>query len=127
MPVQHFIELAGTAAEVAGVVLIVGGLLLAGVRALFAHGDARRRLERYRQDMGRAILLGLEVLVAADIVRTVAFTPTMESVQVLAVIVAIRSFLSWSLALELDGHWPWQRARTAADPAPTAPTSPTAR
>ena len=57
----------------------------------------------------RAILLGLEVLVAADIVRTVAFTPTLTSVTVLAIVVAIRTFLSWSLALELDGRWPWQR------------------
>jgi uncharacterized membrane protein len=68
------------------------------------------RYQRCRHDLGRAILLGLEVLVAADIVRTVAFTPTMASVGVLAMIVAIRTFLSWSLALELDGRWPWQRA-----------------
>lgn len=65
---------------------------------------------RYREDLGRAILLGLEVLVAADIVRTVAFTPTLDSVMVLALIIAIRTFLSWSLALELEGRWPWQRA-----------------
>jgi uncharacterized membrane protein len=111
MTVHGFIELAGTAAEVAGVVLIIGGLLVASTRfVLPRHGGGAARLQRYRQDLGRAILLGLEVLVAADIVRTVAFTPTMESVQVLAVIVAIRTFLSWSLALELDGHWPWQRA-----------------
>ena len=114
MSVAHFIELAGAAAEVAGVLLIIGGLLIASARALIARGDVSLRLERYRQNLGRAILLGLEVLVAADIVRTVAFTPTMESVQVLAVIVAIRTFLSWSLALELDGRWPWQRARAAA-------------
>jgi uncharacterized membrane protein len=110
MTVREFIELGGTAAEVAGVVLILGGLLIASVRyAAIRHIDGTARLLRYRQDLGRAILLGLEVLVAADIVRTVAFTPTMESVQVLAVIVAIRTFLSWSLALELEGHWPWQR------------------
>lgn len=113
MTVHEFIEIAGTAAEVAGVVLIVGGLLVASARYLVTRGDGPTRLERYRQNLGRAILLGLEVLVAADIVRTVAFTPTMESVQVLAVIIAIRTFLSWSLALELDGHWPWQRARAA--------------
>jgi uncharacterized membrane protein len=70
-------------------------------------------LSALRQDLGRAILLGLEVLVAADIIRTVAFTPTMESVLILAMIVAIRTFLSWSLALELEGRWPWQAALTA--------------
>lgn len=123
MQVQHFIELAGAAAEVAGVVLIIGGLLVASARFAIARGDASQRLERYRQNLGRAILLGLEVLVAADIVRTVAFTPTMESVQVLAVIVAIRTFLSWSLALELDGHWPWQRGGAAAPASAQHPPS----
>lgn len=119
MSVREFIEISGTAAEIAGVVLIVGGLLLASGRCLLPRiGERAERLARYRQDLGRAILLGLEVLVAADIVRTVAFTPTMESVQVLAVIVAIRTFLSWSLALELEGHWPWQRA--ARDPQPSS-------
>jgi uncharacterized membrane protein len=107
MPVHQLVELSGVAAEVAGVGLIAGGILVATVRAALAPAGAR--YERYRQDLGRAILLGLELLVAADIVRTVAFTPTMDSVLVLALIVAIRTFLSWSLALELDGRWPWQR------------------
>lgn len=105
---REFVESAGNAAELAGVALIVGGLAPATARCAFAH--AGERYQRYRHDMGRAILLGLEVLVAADIVRTVAFTPTMDSVAVLAMIVAIRTFLSWSLALELDGRWPWQRS-----------------
>jgi uncharacterized membrane protein len=105
------VELAGSAAEIAGVVLIVGGLLIASARYLLAPKKVDvPRYQRYRQDLGRAILLGLEVLVAADIVRTVAFTPTMDSLIVLAMIVAIRTFLSWSLALELEGRWPWQRA-----------------
>ena len=105
--IREIIEVAGIAAELAGVTLIVGGLALATVRCALPGGP---RYERYRQDLGRAILVGLEVLVAADIVRTVAFTPTMDSVLVLALIVAIRTFLSWSLALELEGRWPWQRA-----------------
>ena len=66
--------------------------------------------------MGRAILLGLEILVAADIISTVTLTPTMESVIVLGIIVLIRTFLSWSLALELDGRWPWQRGATKTSP-----------
>jgi uncharacterized membrane protein len=119
--IREFVEVAGTAAEIAGVVLIVGGLVIASARyAISPKGERVSRYQRYRQDLGRAILLGLEVLVAADIVRTVAFTPTMDSVIVLAMIVAIRTFLSWSLALELEGRWPWQRAaeRPAPEPAP---------
>lgn len=107
MRVHEIVELAGTAAELAGVALIVGGLVLATARAALG-AQAASRYQRWRHDLGRAILLGLEVLVAADIVRTVAFTPTMDNVLVLALIVAIRTFLSWSLALELEGRWPWQ-------------------
>jgi uncharacterized membrane protein len=116
---QHaeLIERVGNATELAGVALIVGGLVLAAARALRGGRTAAVRVEQARHDMGRAILLGLEVLVAADIVRTVAFTPSLASVSVLAMVVAIRTFLSWSLALELDGRWPWQRARAAALPA----------
>ena len=111
---QHaeVIERVGNATELAGVALIVGGLLLAAARALRGRRTAAQRVEQARHDMGRAILLGLEVLVAADIVRTVAFTPSLASVTVLAIVVAIRTFLSWSLALELDGRWPWQRHAT---------------
>jgi uncharacterized membrane protein len=107
---REFVEIAGDAAEIAGVALIIGGLLIAAARyATTPKSEGVSRYQRLRQEFGRAILLGLEVLVAADIVRTVAFTPTMDSVIVLAMIVAIRTFLSWSLALELEGHWPWQR------------------
>ena len=84
-----------------------------GGSARAAHGT--ERFLRLRHDIGRAILLGLEVLVAADIVRSVTLAPTMGGLTVLATLVVIRTFLSWSLALELDGRWPWQR------PSPTAP------
>jgi uncharacterized membrane protein len=113
---QHteFVETLGIAAELTGVGLIVGGLALAALRYTRQPQPGSTRYVRLRHDMGRAILLGLEVLVAADIIRTVAFAPTMESVFVLGVIVAIRTFLSWSLALELDGRWPWQRQAAVA-------------
>lgn len=115
MRTQEFVEIAASATEIAGVALIVGGLAIASVRYVRAPLiRGLSRYQRYRQDLGRAILLGLEVLVAADIVRTVAFTPTMNSLAVLAMIVAIRTFLSWSLALELEGRWPWQRAAAEA-------------
>src|SRR5438552_2327720 len=113
MQTREFVELAGSAAEIAGVVLIIGGLLIASARYLVAPKKADApRYQRYRQDLGRAILLGLEVLVAADIVRTVAFTPTMDSLIVLAMIVAIRTFLSWSLALELEAAGRGSAARS---------------
>ena len=107
---RDFVEIAAHAAEIAGVLVIIGGMIFAAARYAFVRaGDALGRYKRCRHDLGRAILLGLEILVAADIIGTVALSPTMDSVLVLAVIVAIRTFLSWSLALELDGRWPWQR------------------
>ena len=72
---------------------------------------------------GGGILLGLEFLVAADIIRTVAVTPSGESVAVLGGIVLIRTFLSFSLQLEMTGAWPWQqRSVAAADKSPARPT-----
>jgi uncharacterized membrane protein len=116
--IREFIELASVGVEIAGVLLIVGGLVFATYRWLFGTGLAPlARYKRYREDLGRAILLGLEVLVAADIVRSVALDPTLASLAVLAVIVAVRTFLSWSLSVELEGRWPWQRgeAKIASD------------
>jgi hypothetical protein len=69
---------------------------------------------RFRQDLGRGILLGLEFLVAADIIRTVAVTPTLQSVAVLGLIVVIRTFLSMALQVEVDGRLPWQRPPTGS-------------
>ena len=107
---KEFIETAAHAAEIAGVLVIIGGMLFAAARyALVRAGGGLERYKRCRHDLGRAILLGLEILVAADIVSTVTLAPTLESVLVLGIIVLIRTFLSWSLALELDGRWPWQR------------------
>ena len=64
----------------------------------------------FRIQIVRSLILGLEVLVAGDVIRTVAISPTLTSVAVLGAIVLIRSFLSWSLTLEIDGRWPWQPA-----------------
>lgn len=69
------------------------------------------RYRRYRQHVGKAILLGLELLVAADIIRTVAVRPTLETAGVLAIVVGIRTALSFSLEVELEGRWPWARSR----------------
>ena len=63
---------------------------------------------QYKVRLGRALLLGLELLVAADIIRTVALEPTLPNVMILAVLVVVRTFLSWSLVVEMEGHWPWK-------------------
>ncbi|MEO6821187.1 MAG: DUF1622 domain-containing protein [Candidatus Nanopelagicales bacterium] len=100
----------GQVVDAAGVAAIVVG---AGVAALVAVARFRRHESdvyvEFRQRLGRSILLGLELLVAADIIRTVAITPTLSSVAVLAGIVLIRTFLSFSLELEMTGRWPWQK------------------
>ncbi len=116
---HELIDTLGAALEVAGVALLIAGLLLAFARSA---RQGQERFLRLRHDIGRAILLGLEVLVAADIVRSVTLAPTMGGLAVLATLVVIRTFLSWSLALELDGRWPWQRpASTPALPLETTP------
>jgi uncharacterized membrane protein len=113
MELATTIEMVGAAVDVAGVAVIVFGALIATsvfIRRLLHRGkefsDAYRL---YRQSLGRAILLGLEFLVAGDIIRTVAVSPTFAGVGVLAVIVLVRTFLSFSLEVELEGHWPWRR------------------
>jgi uncharacterized membrane protein len=95
----------------AGVAVVVVGLLIATVAFCVRQRNPAERAEAYRayrQAVGKAILLGLEFLVAADIIRTVGVTPTFAGVGVLAVIVAVRTFLSFALSVELDGRLPWQ-------------------
>ncbi|RST87095.1 DUF1622 domain-containing protein [Aquibium carbonis] len=97
--------------EVAGIAAIVLGILLATARFGLRHIlDSQREMtfQRYRGDVGRSILLGLEFLVAADIINTVAIDPTLESLAVLAGIVLIRTFLSFALEVEIEGRFPWQ-------------------
>lgn len=104
------VELVGKIIDGVGVAIIAVGAVVAGGIAL---GRLVRRspdtYRFFRETLGRTILLGLEFLVAADIIRTVAVTPDAQSVAVLAGIVAIRTFLSFSLELEITGRWPWQK------------------
>lgn len=107
------IETTGKVVDGVGVAVIVLGVVVATWitwRERDVVGSDRYR--SYRRRVGRAILLGLELLVAADIIRTVAVTPTFTSAGVLAIIVLIRTFLSVSLEVELDGRWPWGRQET---------------
>jgi uncharacterized membrane protein len=111
----EIIEGIGTTIDAIGVAVIAGGAILA---VFLTIGRARQEdggaYEFFRRRLGRAILLGLEFLVAADIIRTVAVTPSGESVAVLGGIVLIRTFLSFSLQLEVTGAWPWQQHSAAA-------------
>jgi uncharacterized membrane protein len=115
---RELMDWIGTAVDGIGVLLIVVGALMATWRFLFRRqkGPANS-YSLYRQDLGRAILLGLEFLVAGDIIRTVVVSPTVDNVLVLGLIVLIRTFLSMALQLEVEGRWPWQRpveSRSAA-------------
>lgn len=103
------VETVGKAVDVAGVATIVIGAVAAIAMSVLRAGPGDSVSYRaLRQRLGRAILLGLELLVAADIIRTVAVTPTFTSAGVLGIIVVIRTFLSFSLEVELEGRWPWQ-------------------
>lgn len=98
--------------EVAGVTVIVVAALVATLVFLLGglrDGDWQGALRRYRANLGRGILLGLELLVAADIIGTVAVTPSLANLAVLGGIVLIRTFLSFSLEVEIEGRWPWAR------------------
>jgi uncharacterized membrane protein len=110
MRLYELIETTGSYIDVIGVALIIVGFVVATLRYVSGIWSSLgiNLYTRYRQDIGRAILLGLEVLVAADIIRTVAVTPTLRSVAILAGIVVIRTVLSFSLQIELDGRLPWQ-------------------
>jgi uncharacterized membrane protein len=111
------ISLISEGVEAAGVTLIVIGLIVTTTRFLIRwRRGAADAYEDYREGLGRALLLGIEFLVAGDIIRTVAVAPTFENVAVLGVIVIIRTFLSWTLNLEVEGTWPWQRSFLKASP-----------
>ena len=113
---RHIMEVVGTSVDGVGVFIVAGGMVVATVRlaARRAH-ETGNYYSLYRQDVGRAILLGLEFLIAGDIIRTVVVAPTLQNVVVLGLIVLIRTFLSLSLQLEIEGKLPWQREVVRGD------------
>src|SRR3954447_11521546 len=110
--VLEWIDAASVAIESLAVGIIVVAMLFATVRyayqILFERSPGTNYYRQYKALLGRSLLLGLEILVAADIVRTVALEATLESIAVLGILVLVRTFLSWSLVVELEGRWPWQ-------------------
>jgi len=113
MTFSETIEAVGKVIDAVGVAVIVVGAIVAAWSTFARTRTVDDRYEVFRRRLGRSILLGLEFLVAADIIRTVAVTPTPTSVAVLAGIVLIRTFLSFTLQLEMTGSWPWQRSGAA--------------
>jgi uncharacterized membrane protein len=109
--VLPWIEIAALAIEVLAVVIIVVAIFYATIRYFFQvamRPGVESRYEQLKLSLGRSLLLGLEILVAADVVRTVALEATLQSVAVLGLLVLIRTFLSWALVVEVEGRWPWQ-------------------
>ena len=112
--ILEWIEYAALAIEVLAVAIIVVAVFYATTHYFFQAVVHPGRKGRYRQlkiRLGRSLLLGLEILVAADVVRTVALEATLQSVLVLGLLVLIRTFLSWALVVEIEGRWPWQPSR----------------
>jgi uncharacterized membrane protein len=111
-PVLQWIEFASRAIEILAVIIIVVTVFYATARFIyqvaFKIETPGYRYSGYKRYLGRTLLLGLEILVAADIIRTVALESSLTSVVVLGLLVLVRTFLSWSLVVELEGRWPWQ-------------------
>jgi len=109
-----WIEYAALIIEMLAVIIIVVSIFYGVIRYSFQgffKTEDDKRYNELKLRLGRSLLLGLEILVAADIVRTVALEATIESVLVLGFLVVIRTFLSWSLEVEIEGRWPWQRTK----------------
>ena len=112
----HYIDLTAKIVEVIGVLIMLFGIFFAFYRGIrLAGGFNHNTYVEIRQTVGKSILLGLEVLIAADIMATVVTEPTLRSVLVLGFIVLIRTFLSLSLQVELEGRFPWQKDKTSFD------------
>lgn len=115
----------GTGIEFAGIAVLVLGAVLAFVLAAKTYLQERNASAAYlglRRNLGKAILIGLELLVVTDIIHSVAVAPSFESLALLAILVVIRTFLSWSLELEVEGRWPWQSRNSSEDARVTANT-----
>jgi uncharacterized membrane protein len=110
--IGSWVRLVGVAIDIFGVVIIVAGVIWS--TALFFRRRDDDPYRAYKVSVGRSLLLGLEVLVAADIVKTIAIEPSFISLGVLGGLVIIRTFLSWTLVLEIEGRWPWQAHRAAS-------------
>jgi uncharacterized membrane protein len=110
---RGLIEIAAEGIEVMAVAIIVIAIVHGSIRFLLSIASKPEgAYERYKTQLGKGLLLGLEFLVAADVVRTVVLEPTLQNVMILGLLVVIRTFLSWSLVVEIEGNWPWRRTKS---------------
>jgi uncharacterized membrane protein len=113
-----WVELISTLIEVLAVALMAAFIVFGTLRWLFfSYSKLDAAYGTYRADLGKGLLVGLELLVAADIIRTVALDLTLANIETLAALVLVRTFLGWTLNLDIEGRWPWQKA---PEPAPAA-------
>ena len=117
--VIEFLKVITRGLEIVGAGLLVLGFVIATLRCIGQLVQDRTSSvgKNYRQALGRVVLIGLEVLVAATILKTITLEETFESVTFLAIMVAIRTFLGWTMVLEMTGRWPWQRPRPSVSAA----------
>jgi uncharacterized membrane protein len=118
--ILHTIEYIALGVESLAIVIIVTSIILGTCLYLWdlvRRTPVRAAYTQYKAHLGRGLLLGLEILVAADIIRTVALEPTLAGIAALGLLVLIRTFLGWSLTVEIEGRWPW-RAGARADRPP---------
>jgi uncharacterized membrane protein len=110
---RDIIAFAAEGIEALAVAIIVVAIVHGSIRFLIdITQKSDSAYEQYKAHLGKGLLLGLEFLVAADVVRTVVLDPTLQNVMILGLLVVIRTFLSWSLVVEIEGAWPWQRAKS---------------
>ena len=114
--ILELVEQAGWVISLAGVAVIVVGFAIAAGRYAVEFGrlGAAPAFVRFKIGLGRALLLGLEILVVADVIETITVEPTFLSLAVLAMLVILRTILSWTLTLQVEGRWPWQPERETA-------------
>jgi uncharacterized membrane protein len=110
--ILEYLEHAAVMINLVGVAVIIGGFLLATGRYMhqFRQLGPERDFAQFKIQLGQALLLGLEILVVADVIETITTKPTFASLVLLACLIAIRTLVSWTLCLEIEGRWPWQEA-----------------
>ncbi len=121
---RAWIELASQGIEILAVAIMVSFIIVGTSRWVFQSAKMiEGTYERYRVVLGKTLLVGLELLVAADIIRTVALDLTLLNIELLAGLVLVRTFLGWTLTVEVEGHWPWQKTKESAAGSPREPAS----